>query len=454
MVTKHLVRGFSWRPPDRIGGLRPPRRTRRHPFPLFGRHPDRAQHERGDCCPHPVQYRGPPPRIGEGQPPHADVLVGYHPNLHLLRDLHATAVAAGGPERVSEIVAALPSTFLIRDTTGVLWDTTTQQPLSRAAVRTITQRYDEIIAANASEAFVATMHGYWVQLEDDAARQQAVHGYALDDLLTTAGSLDLARVADLAARADSAEVQPSAFTDHGRQCFLFVCWHRFTGHIATANQATQGGFLQERDHYNLATPPSRFNSIVCVTNGPVTGTAYLGCGPSAFIGLVGERFKNHGTTFSGMNRNNTTLLAFRQWMVAPVGINGRPRIANNMGTCAIGSNHEGLTTLAGFTSGAQTFLNYTNSGLTLRYNAGMGGTTGWNSGTAATMIHLQVGVHENPVVATYWLGIAAAHYAAIKEYDIMWGAGVTINIKTIDHPTTWHGLAGNWHYQVGVFYLE
>jgi hypothetical protein len=36
----------------------------------------------------------------------------------------------------------------------------------------------------------------------------------------------------------------------------------------------------------------------------------------------------------------------------------------------------------------------------------------------------------------------------------MWGAGVTINIKTIDHPTPWNGLAGNWHDQVGVFYLE
>jgi hypothetical protein len=33
--------------------------------------------------------------------------------------------------------------------------------LSRADVRTIIQGYDEIIAANANEVLVATMHGYW-----------------------------------------------------------------------------------------------------------------------------------------------------------------------------------------------------------------------------------------------------------------------------------------------------
>jgi len=94
----------------------------------------------------------------------------------------------------------------------------------------------------------------------------------------------------------------------------------------------QGGFEQDRDAYTLPQPPERFNSIACGVNDPVTGLAYLGCGPSAFIGLVGEKFKNHNKSFDGKNSSNTSLLTFRQWLVAPTGPNGRPRIASYMGT--------------------------------------------------------------------------------------------------------------------------
>lgn len=141
-------------------------------------------------------------------------------------------------------------------------------------------------------------------------------------------------------------------------------------------------------------------------------------------------------------------------MVDPIGVNGRPRIANSMGTCAIGTDHQGLTTLAGFTSGAQAFLNETNSGLTLHYTAGVGGSTGWNASTAATMVHLQVGVAENPVVAMYWLNASLAHYGPISHYDITWGAGVSITFRTTDGGTTWYDMGSSWFGQRGVFYLN
>lgn len=187
-----------------------------------------------------------------------DVLIGQRPNLHVLRDLHATAKALGGVENVAEIVAALPSVFLLRDTADGLWDIATRRPLSPTETRGVLERYDEILEINANAEFVATMHGHWAQLEEEAVRQQAVHGYALDDLLSPAGTLDLSRLADAMERADSAEVQPAAFIDYGRQCFLFICSHRFTGNISQANQATQGGGAQERGSYSLPTPPSRF----------------------------------------------------------------------------------------------------------------------------------------------------------------------------------------------------
>ena len=81
-------------------------------------------------------------------------------------------------------------------------------------------------------------------------------------------------------------------------------------------------------------------------------------------------------------------------------------------------------------------------------------TSNYANIVAANMIHLQVGVKENPVVATYWLSSTVAHYAPISEYDIMWGAGVTINIKTVDHNNIWYNISSHWSGQLGVFYLE
>lgn len=188
---------------------------------------------------------------------------------------------------------------------------------------------------------------------------------------------------------------------------------------------------------------------------PYQPTAFLGCGPSAFIGLVVEKFKNHHKSFDGKSVSNTSVTAFRQWLVAGVGVNGRPRIADYMGTCALlGSELQGFTTIGGFVNGAKDFLNQTGSGLTIKYSAGIGGSTGFNQSTAATMVHLQVGVKENPVVATYWPSSTTAHYSDIIEYDILWSNGVSINIKTREDPDVWHSISSHWSGQIGVYYLE
>lgn len=295
------------------------------------------------------------------------------------------------------------------------------------------------------------MQANWDAFEEELLESQAANGFSLQDVTDAAGGLDL-QVASVL----STGLSPATFTDYGRQCgFLgLFCSHRFTGSIPQSKQAVQGGFAQDRDAYTLPKPPERFNSIACGVNNPVTGLAYLGCGPSAFIGLVGEKFKNHNKSFDGKNSSNTSLLTFRQWLVAPTGPNGRPRIASYMGTCVLGTDYEGFTTLSGFTSGAQDFLNQTGSGLTIKYSAGIGGSTGFNQSTAATMVHLQVGVYENPVVATYWPTSTSAHYAPITHYDILWSNGVAINIRTTDHGTVWYNISSHWSGQIGVYFLE
>lgn len=379
-----------------------------------------------------------------------DVLVGYSHDYRLLAEMYAAMEALGGQEHLAGIVAATANNLLLRDREGGLWDVATRRKLGPAEVDAVARRYDEIVRANSDVAFIEQMHAQWDRLYQQSGDMEGILGYRFAELVSEDGRLSLEALASLGDRLDAA-----AFVDHGRQCVLFVCWHNYTGHIANqSNQAVQSGGYQRRSDYGWLDPPIRFNSIACVANNPVNGVAYLGCGPSASIGLVGEKFKNHQVAFSGKSASNTSLLAFRQWLVAPTGINGRPRIAEYMGTCVLGTAYEGFTSIGSFVSGGQGFLNETNSGLTMLYTAGNGGPNGYNSHNAANYIHLQVGVKENPVVATYWPNAVTAHYSPITHYDIMWGAGITINVRTMDHGANWYGLSSHWAGQIGVYYLE
>jgi hypothetical protein len=278
------------------------------------------------------------------------------------------------------------------------------------------------------------------------------------------GRLNIAAAMSLANTAEGG-LDTAAYTDHKRQCaFLgLFCSHRFDGSIPGSKQATQGGYLQYRYQYGLGNNPVAFNSVTCGANNPVNNVAVLGCGPSAFIGLIGEKYVNHNIAVDGRCLNpasnagchtQMSIEAFRQWMVQGNGVNGRPRIANYMGTCAIGSSNEGLTLLSGFTNGIQDLLSETNTPLTLRWRAGIGGSTGWDQSAVANIVHLQVGVAENPVVVTYWPSTTLAHFAPITHYDILWGNGVSIAVRTLDHGNQRFTLGGNWSGQEGVYYLE
>lgn len=395
-----------------------------------------------------------------------DVLVGDLPGLHLLLNLRDTLAAANVDFSDTAIVGATASVFLLR-VGDQYWDVNQQLLLTQDEIDGIVTRYDEVVDHNSQPGVLDDVEAKWAELYAYEALVQQETGYSLQSLSTPDGRLDVAAALAFAAATDGG-LGSAAYTDHGRRCaFLgLFCSHRLEGNIPAAQQATHGGLRQSRaDYFGSGSTPVAFNSITCVTNNPVHGVALLGCGPSAFIGLLGERYVNHNVAVAGRCMTPATnpschtqmsYNAFRQWMVAENGVNGRPRIANYMGTCAVGTgnNREGLTLLSGFTNGIQNFLSETNTNLTLRWRAGIGGSTGWNQSAAADIIHRQVGMAENPVLAAYWPTATTAHYAPIVRYDILWSAGVSITIRTLDGGNQWYVLGGTWSGQEGVFYLE
>ena len=394
-----------------------------------------------------------------------DVLIGTAPDLNLLISIRDTLDAAGVSYSDVTLVGITSGNFLL-EVDGQYWDVVLQRPLTGAELAGVTDRYMEMVDYNSSPDRIAELEEPWIELEEQQQSAERALDYDLSSLATSSGSLDLGKLSQLHALSET-RLGTAEYVEHRRQCILFICWQKFTGNIPSSDtndqQATQGGTLQRRAYYFASSSPVAFNSIACVTGSPVNDFALLGCAPSAFIGLIGEQYENHNVAVNGYCKNPSanpdcttamTLTDFRRWLVEPDGLNGRPRIAEYMGTCVAGTNYEGLTTLSGFTNGIEDFLNQTNTDLTLVWTAGIGGSTGWNQSTAANIIHLEVGVAENPVVVTYWPTAVTAHYSAITEYDIMWGAGVTINVLTIDDSATWQMLGGSWSGQEGVYYFD
>jgi len=50
--------------------------------------------------------------------------------------------------------------------------------------------------------------------------------------------------------------------------------------------------------------------------------------------------------------------------------------------------------------------------------------------------------------------VTSAHYASIREYALLWSAGVSINIRTTGGGDNWYRLGGTWSGQEGVCCLD
>lgn len=250
-------------------------------------------------------------------------------------------------------------------------------------------------------------------------------------------------------------------------------------------QATQGGFFQSRRRYNEKVVQSSYNpsqhyftgireypqlphnprtanqfsTIACVTGRHMADKA-LGCGPSAFIGLVGRKF-NDGARIDGMYLGRNTWQQLRIRMLDEIGINGRPRIANYMGTCYIGQN-QSMTTGRGFRDGGNRFLRDANATLHgrplyFRGNISAPGEHKFAANAKKNILKDQIGRDNNPVVAEYSLRVPdQAHFAPIGRYFISIGVAPTLRVMTTDHFLAgWYSLSNPWILaELGTYYID
>ena len=412
-----------------------------------------------------------------------DVFITSNEGLGLLREAYRTVQAMGGVSNLKEVVAYDLQNFVLRDLQNRLWSIDKARVLTASEVKRLHEIYDAIYKGNNTPAAAEMYTRLWEETLKESELQPQSFGYSLADLTASDGSLDLQRVKDaIEGSGATSALSPQTVTKGDKSCFLFVCTAYQYGQLGNSPyrpgglQATQGGYEQYPYNYGRydINGGNGFNYIECtLLNGNFVGGSAkvynkpLGCAPSAFIGLVGRKF-NNGATIDGFNKDGpagrNTLAALISRMVDPVGINGRARIANYMGTCFFGGG--GLTYGNALVSGGRRFLadagakSPTGKQLALRANVShYAGNVFAAAGTKADMIMQEVGRDNNPVVAEYFLGgkgdlFVEGHFAPIAQYWIRSGASAYVDVKTTNHGDRWYSLSGGWGTERGVFYID
>lgn len=412
-----------------------------------------------------------------------DVFVTSNEGLGLLQEMYRAVQAMGGVGNLKDVVAYDLQNFVLRDTQDRLWSVNRAAMLTAEETKGLKEIYDAIYEGNNTPAAEEMYEELWEETLEEAELQPQSFGYNLADLTASDGSLDLKKVkAAIEDVGATAALTPQTITDGDKNCFLFVCTAYQYGQLGSTPyktgglQATQGGFEQrpsDYDRYDI-NGGRGFNYLECLyLNGNFVGgrgkvySKPLGCAPSAFIGLVGRKF-NNGATIDGYRKNGpagkNTLVALKKRMVDPVGDNGRPRIAQYMGTCYFGGG--GLTYGNSFKSGANKYLSDANAksptGNPIRLQGNVSHYAGNVFGAASTkadMIMQEVGRDNNPVVAEYFLGdrydtFVEGHFAPIAQYWIRHGASAYVDVKTTNHSGRWYSLSGGWGTERGVFYID
>jgi len=254
---------------------------------------------------------------------------------------------------------------------------------------------------------------------------------------------------------DSAgEIEPLNRYPDSRHCFLFICNHIRSGYIPAANQALNSGDDQEPRYFGRR--GQSFSMPYCIITGTVNQNALLGCAPAAFVGLIQRKFLE-GTKFFGVTYDNTKdrsqqLNALAVSMTAPLGLHGRPLIANYMDTCW--NTGDSMTIGIGFRDGAKNFLQNQNLNFTVTSNISHYAGNVTSAPAKAAILIRNIGNKNNPVIAEYFRGFGQGHYSPVTKYAV-YDTGVNgLNVQTLSDPTEWMSLSGTWGTERGVFALE
>lgn len=374
--------------------------------------------------------------------------------------MSATVQAMGGVDNLEDVIAYDLQNFALRDTQGRLWSPEEKRLFTAEENERIKKMYNSIYQGNNNPEAADMYQELWEETLEESEAQQESLGYNLASLTNQDGSLNLRNLKATAFKT-GAILAPQNITYGDKDCFLFICtaeqWGQLgsTPYVYGGLQATQGGYEQFPSQYGMS--GSGFDTIACTTNTNQYDKP-LGCGPSAFIGLIGRKF-NNGATIDGMNKGTHTRNALERKMLRPSGLNGRPAIASYMGTCYFGGG--GLTVGTRFKIGGDEYLldaqAKSPTGRQLRLQGNVSRLTDnvfANADIKANMLMQEVGRDNNPVVAEYFVGGGVGHYAPVAKYMIRQGASSYVDIKTDDHDDRWWSLSGGWGTERGVFYID
>lgn len=206
-------------------------------------------------------------------------------DLAILLDFSATLQALGGEERLDAIVAATPTTLLMRDTTGAYWDTSTAELANPDELQAAIAHYAGMRDANNTSELLNELGQHWTQLLDAQAEGMGAAGISMSGFIADDGSLDLST-----ALLTLEEQQPlvNQRIDSRQNVCSYFLWIRIchtveTGSITDAHQGhDNSGAYQFPSAFGLS---GTFNMPVCVTGG-TQRNAPAGCGPTAFASLL------------------------------------------------------------------------------------------------------------------------------------------------------------------------
>ena len=346
----------------------------------------------------------------------------------------------------------MPTVFLLRDTSDNLWTIQEERELTNEEVQYVTEQYDEIYAANNTLQVVALHASKWKEASAQTDSNFKRLSTSLAELTRQDGSFDLNQFQLMSTSLSTQQRLPREACDsslHIRYCSFVI-----HGGIPDSKQATQGGYIQYYSQYGRLETDA-FRMPYCGITPAVRTQAVLGCGPSAFMGLVGRKYKSNGLRLFGKTASQAEFYYIRHRMTDPLGLRGRPLVANYMGTCW---NTGGSQTLGkGFRDGGSDFLASQGSSLRVKSNFSHYDGNAASKQAKANILLQEIGDDENPVVTEYWPGAVTGHFSAVKAYHLYMNSGgglLEVSVRTVDDPYTWYTLSGTWMAEVGLFYLN
>lgn len=354
-------------------------------------------------------------------------------------------------------------TFVVRDTGGTLWNLETQKPLTAEELDLVNSTYSKIYKAANTPQVAKLMKNQWKEFLDGHTDEEffeetglTPESVGIAGLAASDGSLDLAKTAvslDSARRGLTAQiVHPPR-----KSCVLFVCQGIRSGTLPPSKNISYGSYVQNPSLFGRS---GTFDFPTCVFTASRydVDVPYLGCAPTAFVGMMRWHAANKGLKLFGTSSSST--IAYK--MTAPLGLRGRPLIANYMGSCYNGG---GVQTIGyGFRDGANNFLRDQGSSRRIKSNISHGPGNVTSASSKASILIRNIGELNRPVIAEYFTGLLKGHFSPVVDYAVYDSGSNGLNIRTVGDLVgpnpggkpdyTWYSLSGTWGTERGVFALE